>query len=543
MLKQRGRPRYHGPMRWTAACFGISVWVAGLAGLTGLAACGGREDVTPAAVTAGRPVATAAAAAAPVSETSVGSGAGPHLGPVVAALPREPAIRVRVQTRVREAVLTAETAVRVAGPREAAVPSKVYQFTTPLRIRRVEGHWELRDAAGRAMRWQLPQLLVECDEGGTIALGDKRYPRRLVLVPRTADTPGPALLEDGSFDVVNHVALETYLAGVIERELYGSWPLETFKAQAVAARSYAVWEQTIASDRHYDLESSTASQAYIGSASNPTAVRAVAETRGQFLTYRGRVVPAFYSSSTGGTGQDAVLAFPNRIEDLPPLRGRAHGAWDQDSPQWRWGPVQRDAATLTRRIAAWGRDQAHPVAELGRLSTIEVAGRNSVGRPAVYRLGGVDKRGRAVSFDLEAESLRVACNDTDNRRLPLPKGDRLLSSHLEVGVRGGSFTFTGRGYGHGVGLSQWGAAPWARPATTTARSCSSTTPVRRCRCCTVSDHVTGFQPVRLTASRAPRPGRRSNSAAGRGWSGGPATSISCGQSGRRRVPLLRRVSR
>ena len=211
---------------------------------------------------------------------------------------------------------------------------------------------------------------------------------------------------------------------------------------------------TIASHRHYDLESTTASQAYIGKARNARAVTAVAQTRGQCLTFAGRVVPAFYSSSTGGLGQDAVLAFPNRVEDIAPLRAREHGAWDKASPQYRWGPVVRDRAALARRIAAWGRDKPHPVSRLKSISRIEVAARNRVGRPASWAVTDADGQ----RYTLACEWFRNAGNDTDNGRLPLEKGQRLLSSHFDAAVVGNTVRFTqGRGYGHGVGLSQWGA--------------------------------------------------------------------------------------
>ena len=168
--------------------------------------------------------------------------------------------------------------------------------------------------------------------------------------------------------------------------MYANCTLESFKAQAVAARSYAFWEMTIGRRRHYDLESTTASQVYGGKASNTTAIQAVRATRGQVIAYEGRVVPAFFSSSTGGLGQDALVAFPTRVEDIAPLRAREHGAWDRDSPTYRWGPIVRDTATLSRRIAAWGLRRKHAAEKLGPLQSIEVAARNRVGRPAQFAL-------------------------------------------------------------------------------------------------------------------------------------------------------------
>ncbi len=383
-------------------------------------------------------------------------GGGPYPGPRIEQITREPALRVRVQTEAEsltiEAIPNESTAVRITGPRVSG--AKVYRYRLPLVATLRDGAWVLRDAGGQAVRWRLPELLIECDDGEALKIGDKRYPRRLVLTPRQDTAAGGA----GLFDVVNHVPLETYLPGVIERELYGNWPAQTFKAQAVAARSYALWEMTIGRGRHFDLESTTASQVYGGKASNRTALDAVQATRGQVLVYEGKVVPAFFSSSTGGLGQDALVAFPNRVEDIAPLRAREHGAWDQTSPAYRWGPIVRDRATLSRRIAEWGKRENHAVARLGTLQSIEVAARNRVGRPAQYAL--TDTTGQRVL--LGCEMLRNASNFTREGEIPLENKQKLLSSHFDVAVAGSQVRFTnGRGHGHGVGLSQWGAQAMA----------------------------------------------------------------------------------
>ncbi|MEM6855076.1 MAG: SpoIID/LytB domain-containing protein [Planctomycetota bacterium] len=435
--------------------------------LAALPGCGGSADnpgsSSPAVRTWDRTPAEIRTPANPASRSALASpaavhlGGGPYPGPRLEQVPREPALRVRVQTKVESLTIDPipgeSTALRITGSRDSG--AKVYRYTLPLTVTLREGAWVLRDAGGRGVRWRLSKLLIECDDGEALKLGDKRYPRRLVLTPRQDAAASGA----GLFDVVNHVPLETYLPGVIERELYANWTLETFKAQAVAARSYALWEMTIGRSRHYDLESTTASQVYGGKASNTTAIQAVRATRGQVIAYEGRVVPAFFSSSTGGLGQDALVAFPNRVEDIAPLRAREHGAWDRDSPTYRWGPIVRDTATLSRRIAAWGLRRQHAVEKLGPLQRIEVVARNRVGRPAQFAL--IDTSGRRVL--IACEHLRNACNFTREGEIPLEKGQRLLSSHFDVAVSGGQVRFTtGRGHGHGVGLSQWGAQAMAK---------------------------------------------------------------------------------
>lgn len=431
-----------------------------LCGLLLFTGCGGPEDGAPSPTPT--PRTWDRVPATPTRTPTAVSGAGhldggPYPGPLLTQVTREPAIRVRVQADVPVLAIlptagTASDAVRISGPTGSG--AKVYRYRLPLSVNRINRAWVIRDGAGQSVRWQLAELLIECDDGGTMRVGEANYPDRLTLTPRF-DERGQ---EVGRFDVVNHVPLETYLPGVIERELYANWPEETFRAQAVAARSYALWEMTIATGRHYDLESTTASQVYGGQGSNPTALRAVKDTHGQVLAYGGRVLPAFFASSTGGLGQDALIAFPNRIEDLPPLHGREHGAWDRASPSYRWGPVTRDTATLSKRIAAWGKRQNHPAARLGTLARIEVGARNRVGRPSQFTL--TDTAGQRIAIG--CEMFRNACNFTREGEIPLANTQKLLSSQVDVAVIGAGVQFTnGRGHGHGVGMSQWGAQAMA----------------------------------------------------------------------------------
>lgn len=442
-------------MKWWA--FGLLV----LWGVTGCGGCSPGQNRNPSANTNGpvsvwkSPTHTTPPTRA-TSQNDLGA-SGPYPGPLLSSVSREPAIRVRIAQSTPQVTLGTTLAssqgLRVTGPRQSG--AKVYRYAAPLSVTRMDGAWVLRDASGRVLRWRLPQLLIECDDGGPIKFTDRSYPRRLVLVPDLDD----AGRETGQIDVVNHVPLETYLPGVIERELYPSWHAQAFRAQAVAARSYALWEMTVASHRHFDLESSTASQAYIGQGTNSTALQAVLDTRGQVLAYAGRVVPAFYSSSTGGLGQDAVIAFPNRVEDIAPLRARVHGGWDQASTTYRWGPINRSTTMLSSRIAAWGAKWNDPVAKMGTLQSVRVSQSNRVGRPAEFEL--TDTAGR--SFRLQCEQFRNACNFAGPNQAPITKNERLLSSHVDVAVSGATTRFsTGRGYGHGVGMSQWGAQAMAK---------------------------------------------------------------------------------
>src|SRR5215216_2269006 len=104
-------------------------------------------------------------------------------------------------------------------------------------------------------------------------------------------------------DAVNHVALDQYLQGVVPDESPPSWPLEALKAQAVAARTYAV--ATMKPGASFDLYPDTRSQVYGGvAAEEPSTNQAVAETRGEVVTFEGRPVVTFFFSTSGGRTED-----------------------------------------------------------------------------------------------------------------------------------------------------------------------------------------------------------------------------------------------
>lgn len=378
-------------------------------------------------------------------------------GPLVSAIDREPRVRVRIVADAPRVTLSAPGPL-VIGPIESQRGlTSPRSFAPPIVVTRRGGRFLLTYDHGRTtIAWGLPALAVRpASAGADVTVNGAAYPGALVVWP--VRTKAGAVTD--RLDVVNHVPMERYLPGVLEGELYGSWPIEAFVAQAIAARTYAIAEQALHTDRHYDLASTTASQVYRGRATNPKAVEAVRRTRGRVLVYAGRIVPAYFSSCAGGVGQDATAAFPDSpwVVDIPPLRGRIHG-WGKSSDNYHWGPITRDRSALSRRIAAWGRANKNPVAGLGTIADARATRQSSTGRPAVFRV--TDTSGHR--FDLPAEWFRFACNYGGGQGA-LDRSRRLKSSNVEVAVRGGRVIFSnGRGFGHGVGLCQWSARDMAQ---------------------------------------------------------------------------------
>lgn len=295
--------------------------------------------------------------------------------------------------------------------------------------------------------WVIPQQSHSVTVGGE--RGGKTYEGKIRV-----ETAIGKYAKPNHMDVMVYLPMEAYLPGVLHAELYSNWPLETFKAQAIAARSYTYFEMGLNTGKTYDLEGTIASQAYAGAGAHDRAVDAVNMTRGIILTWEQKVLPAFYSSACGGVNQYAGLVLPHGTQAGPINSPRAACTWCKQSKYYRWGPVNRNRMTLSKRIAAWGNASDKPVAALGTLVRIDATATTPGGRPTQFTL--TDATGK--SFVLGAESLRFACNFEPRGMSPVSPADNLRSSHCRVTVLGNDVLFeNGRGYGHGVGLCQWGS--------------------------------------------------------------------------------------
>ncbi len=362
----------------------------------------------------------------------------------IANLDCEPTVRVRLLRQVRRVEIDSDAALRVG----IGSPT-VISLTPPITIEwsQISNHLVLQHA-GSDRAIAAPEMVIKPADDAFLKIQGREYPGRITVHPRSG----------GGFDVVNRVALETYLPGVLVHELYRHWNHLTFQVQAIAARSYAIAEMSRMRHRHFDLESTVASQVYGGRTDHQKAVEGQLLTRGIVVVYDGLVVPTYYSSCSGGIGQDGAVVFPN-APDIPPLRGRVHGAWGKACAYYRWGPFQRDRDRLTQRLAAWGEKMGHPIRRLQRIGSVHITDRNKAGRPTEFTIWDVN----GSPFRLGPESFRFACNFQSRGGPPLSSNALLRSSHVQATVSGSGVHFTdGQGFGHGVGLDQFGAEALAQ---------------------------------------------------------------------------------
>lgn len=239
---------------------------------------------------------------------------------------------------------------------------------------------------------------------------------------------------NGGLAAVDVVELEAYLQGVLKDEIPPGWPTEAAKAVAIAARTYAVYWKEQNPLEFFHLRATTTSQVYGGARGEDARTSwAVQATRGQILTFDGQPIPAFYHSCSGGATEDGPSVFGPNYDTVVGVKDD----FSLTCPYAFW--VERfSAQQIERALRRAGYS-------IGRLVGIQDLLRSRTGR--VLWLAVRHSRG---TLTLEGTRFREALGN-----------DILRSTDFEIRADGGGFTFVGRGWGHGVGLSQWGAKKMA----------------------------------------------------------------------------------
>lgn len=289
--------------------------------------------------------------------------------------------------------------------------------------------------------------------------------------------------------VVNTLPIEQYLYGVIAKEMSPIWPLEAVKAQTVAARTYALYSLNKHRDDGYDVCPTTDCQVYGGRESEaPQIIKAVDDTAGQVMTYQGKLIPANFHSSSGGHTENSENVWGDY---RPYLRGVVD--YDQNSPQYKW-----EKTITVPQLKAALEDAGY---KIGTMKSIELAPldhsfTDTPWRGVSGRVKAIEFTGSAGSVKLTGEQLRKILNlkstlfdisvvvpiapvaefeitknigETNHKtlelNLPAAKEQNFLNKKKELhfisGRSGESVLISGFGWGHGLGLSQWGAKAMA----------------------------------------------------------------------------------
>jgi len=241
---------------------------------------------------------------------------------------------------------------------------------------------------------------------------------------------------------INQVGLEDYVSSVVGSEMGHRFPMEALKAQAVASRTYALYHRSRRSQQPFDLGSGIDWQVYKGVAAESNRTQAAArETAGQVLVHQGQLINAVFHSSGGGHTDDAGNVW---LESRPYLQGVPD--FDHHSPVFSW------TATIP----------AHQIQQLadgiGAIRSIEILRSSPWGRAITLRLVGSQG-----SKDIRGNEFRKALGLRSTMITISPRGETATTASLTPARASfpAFFEIQGRGYGHGVGMSQWGAAALA----------------------------------------------------------------------------------
>jgi len=338
---------------------------------------------------------------------------------------RAPAVRVLL-TDLVDGAGSATIASRGPCVVEAGTPLKRKRNLPRLSATRVESTDGQVSVSGLALKGEVVAFKPKKD--GDLIINKRQYRGWVLLRVRR-----------GVLQIINTVNVEGYLAGVIGEEMPSSWPKAALEAQAIAARTYVVYEICRRmGEAAYDVVDSTASQVYGGvNAETSSTINAVKATRGLILTYHGKVLKAYFHSACGGHTTSAARVWGGA--DIPPLAG-VQCDYCRDSKYYRWKPAPGFTQTEVRKALA--------------------EGGVSIGSIRDIRTVDVDASGRARVLVVKGSTGQASIPPDRFRKLLGTR--RLRSTAFEVKKTARGFTFNGRGFGHGVGMCQYGALGLSR---------------------------------------------------------------------------------
>jgi len=354
-------------------------------------------------------------------------------------------IRVLLLDDVKSCELAARSAFRVINSRTQATEARFGLLNEPANVIMSGGRISI---AGRPLT--ADEAIVLPDEPHIFELNGADYRGKLMFIINA---------DGNSFDAINLVPLEPYLAGVVGAEMPAYWEPAALQAQAVAARTYCLYiKNQFGPKRTWDVKQTQANQIYLGvSAESARVWDAVYTTWGQVLLCRqtgdtDALFPAYYGSNCGGHTENSRNVFGDSFE---PLVGVACPyCKDVAKPRFFfWPAIQFDKTTVTNKIL-----QSYPtLKKLGEVTDIvpvEQSSYEGFSRLTLLKLVGSTNE----STFLRAEDLRLTID---------PTGRRLKSASCTIVNMGDKWAFSsGRGYGHGVGMCQCGAQSLARKGKT-----------------------------------------------------------------------------
>jgi len=345
----------------------------------------------------------------------------------------QPKVRIALAMRTRGGV-TMPT-IKVTGPYTLMNPltTTVYQRGARLDkspVVALSGNIviEVPDEAGVKKTVYLPRIRIIPENSGTLHVGKYRYRGVLDLVYNK---------KDATMTVVNEVDLEAYVASVVTAEMFYHWPREALRAQAVAVRTYTLAHVMEKDRQHprpeYDLQKHfLTAQAYHGvNSEHAVALEAARKTEGQVLTHNGNVFRAYYHSCCGGHTEACGVVWDD-YRTIPPLAGKPC-IYCKHSKHFNWTSTLKKS-TIERKLRRKGKD-------VGVVREVVFTDANGDGHKDKVTIKG-SRRTRTMM----GNDFRLDMGSTE-----------LKSLNFKAEVTDEGYKLTGHGWGHGVGMCQYGA--------------------------------------------------------------------------------------
>jgi len=239
--------------------------------------------------------------------------------------------------------------------------------------------------------------------------------------------------ESGKLIVINRIGLEDYIRGVLYHEVSHKWPMEAMKAQAVAARTYAIYRMKERAILEFDVTSDIYSQVYGGRSSEKYRTNlAVKRTRDEVLIYDKKILPAYYHANCGGHTEDVTNLWKH--EKLLPLDGKVCG-FCSNAPHYVWKKNLR-LKFIQDKLNSKGHS-------FGLIKDLSIIGSNKSGR--IKNIKITERNGKETV---------ILGKDFRNKVGP----NIIKSNRYSITMKGYYCDLSGKGWGHGVGMCQWGAS-------------------------------------------------------------------------------------
>ena len=270
------------------------------------------------------------------------------------------------------------------------------------------------------MKSESNKLFIKSDDPEIFIINEKMFRGNIQLIKKA----------NGKLLVVNCIELEDYVKGILYQESSHYWPMEVLKAQAIISRTYALYQMQGNKQKDFDMTNDIYSQVYGGQASERYRTnKAVDETAGKVLFYKGKIIPAYFHATCGGHTEDASALW--KI-DLAPLKGVTCG-FCRESPHFNWH-YDLSLKEIEDKLSQEG-------FKIKNITNLKILGR--------------DKSGRVTDLKIISANKEEKIPAKDFRNIIGP--NNINSTNFSVNVVGSDAVFEGIGWGHGVGLCQWGA--------------------------------------------------------------------------------------